>query len=666
MAKLGPPYTYEVADGVEAQDGRPSIGKTFKSIYAKEGVPALKNIETCWDMFSVSAKRNPDRNMLGVRKIMADGKAGEYVWQTYKQVLDKVTKLGSAMRHVGVNPKDRAGIYGANTPEWFMSMEACNSQSVLCVPLYDTLGAEAVEYIIGHAEVSIVFVQDLKIPLMIQSLGKAKEFIKTFVSFGEIPEDQRAQIEAHGLAAYSWNQFLDLGEKNVCEFCPPKGEDICTIMYTSGTTGEPKGVLIKHESIVDLNTATEHFLNKLGEKLDENDIFFSFLPLAHIMDRCLEEYFVYIGASIGFWRGDVKLLTEDIAALKPTFFAGVPRVFDRIYTGLNAKIVAAGGIKKLLFDFGYKMKLKNIKNGKPQEKAAPLFDLLVFNKVKVGLGGGVRLILSGAAPLASHVEEFLRTTMCAPCIQGYGLTETCAGSFISLPNIISMQGTVGPPMPNIEARLESVPEMNYEALPKDPNTPARGEVCIRGKTVFAGYHKRPDLTEEALTSDGWFHTGDIGEWQKDGALKIIDRKKNIFKLSQGEYVAVENLENVYGLCHPVESIWVYGNSFESSLVAVVVPKRDVLEHWAAANGIQGSFEEICNNSEAKQFILKELGTTAKSSKLKGFEVIRGVHLEPEPFDVERDLLTPTYKKKRPQLLKHYEAVIAELYKGCRQ
>ncbi|KAL2610899.1 hypothetical protein R1flu_022591 [Riccia fluitans] len=656
-------YIYKVADGVEAKDGAPSIGHTYKSVYAKNGLPELEGVHTCWDMFSISVKRNPDRNLLGVRRT-EDGKAGPYEWQTYSEVFEKVQKIASAMRHVGVNAKDRAGIYGANTPEWFISMEALNSQSVYCVPLYDTLGAEAVEFIIGHAEVSIVFVQEMKIPLMIKSLAKTKEFIKTFVSFGEIPEDQRAQIEGHGLAVYTWNQFLDLGEKNPCDFCPPNGDDVCTIMYTSGTTGEPKGVLIKHEAIVSLNTAVDHFLRKLGEKLDHDDVYFSFLPLAHIMDRCLEEYFVYIGASIGFWRGDVKLLTDDIAALGPTLFAGVPRVFDRIYSGLNSKMAAAGGIKKLLFDFAFKWKLNKIRKGSPQEKAAPIFDALVFNKVKSGLGGRVRLVLSGAAPLAPHVEEFLRTTMCAPVIQGYGLTETCAGSFISLPDIISMQGTVGPPMPNIEARLESVPEMNYEALPKDGSL-GRGEICIRGKTLFAGYHKREDLTKEAMV-DGWFHTGDIGEWQKDGALKIIDRKKNIFKLSQGEYVAVENLENVYGLCQPVESIWVYGNSFESSLVAVVVPKGDELQRWAAANGVDGSLEDLCKNPKSREHILKELGATAKANKLKGFEVIRAVHLEPVPFDVERDLLTPTYKKKRPQLLKYYKEVIDELYKECRQ
>ncbi|MQL96029.1 hypothetical protein Taro_028700, partial [Colocasia esculenta] len=294
-------------------------------------------------------------------------------------------------------------------------------------------------------------------------------------------------------------------------------------------------------------------------------------------------------------------------------------------------------------------KLYNMRNGSKHSDAARVFDRIVFNKVKEGLGGKVRLILSGAAPLATHVEAFLRVVACAHVLQGYGLTESCAGTFVSLPNELSMLGTVGPPVPNVDVRLESVPEMGYDALSSTP----RGEICIRGKTLFSGYYKREDLTKEVLI-DGWFHTGDVGEWQPNGSLKIIDRKKNIFKLSQGEYVAVENLENIYGLVSEIDSIWIYGNSFESFLVAVVNPNKPALERWAEENGVNGDFGSLCENPQAKEFILGELTKIAKAKKLKGFEFVKAVHLDPLPFDMERDLLTPTYKKKRPQLLKYYQ------------
>lgn len=268
----------------------------------------------------------------------------------------------------------------------------------------------------------------------------------------------------------------------------------------------------------------------------------------------------------------------------------------------------------------------------------------------------MRIMFSGGAPLPRHVEEFLRVTCCCVLVQGYGLTESCGGCFTSIANVYSMIGTVGVPMTTIEARLESVPDMGYDALSSTP----RGEICLRGKTLFSGYHKRPDLTAEVLV-DGWFHTGDIGELQLNGAMKIIDRKKNIFKLSQGEYVAVENLESVYSRCPLITSIWVYGNSFESFLVAVVVPERKAVEDWAAKNNETGDFKTLCDNAKARKYFLDELNSTGQQHKLRGFELLRAVFLEPVPFDFERDLITPTFKLKRPQLLKYYKERIEEMY-----
>eukprot|EP00268_Persea_americana_P055298 TRINITY_DN641_c0_g1_i2.p1 TRINITY_DN641_c0_g1~~TRINITY_DN641_c0_g1_i2.p1 ORF type:complete len:435 (-),score=77.65 TRINITY_DN641_c0_g1_i2:198-1502(-) len=431
-------------------------------------------------------------------------------------------------------------------------------------------------------------------------------------------------------------------------------------MYTSGTTGDPKGVMISNNSIITIIDGVKRFLQNVNEQLTEDDVYLSYLPLAHIFDRVIEESFISHGASIGFWRGDVKLLTEDLGELKPTIFCAVPRVLDRIYTGLNAKLSSGGLLKSAFFKVAYSYKLKNMQRGSNHGDAAPMFDKMVFSKVKKGLGGKVRLILSGAAPLSSHVEAFLRVVACSHVLQGYGLTETCAGTFVSLPNELAMLGTVGPPLPNVDVCLESVPEMGYDANSSTP----RGEICVRGDTLFTGYYKREDLTKEVMI-DGWFHTGDIGEWQPDGSMKIIDRKKNIFKLAQGEYVAVENLENIYGLTSQIDSIWVYGNSFESFLVAVVNPKKQVLERWAEDNGQGLDFHALCKNPMAKEFILGELMKTAKHKKLKGFEFLKAIHLEPVPFDMERDLLTPTYKKKRPQLLKYYQTAIDDMYKNAK-
>lgn len=220
---------------------------------------------------------------------------------------------------------------------------------------------------------------------------------------------------------------------------------------------------------------------------------------------------------------------DDISALRPTLFLGVPRVFDRVYAGATAKIKAKGGIAEFLFNWGFARKLYALRAGVPHNRAAPIFDRLVFSKLKAALGGRVRLICSGGAPLARHVEDFLAVAMCAPVVQGYGLTETCAASFIAVPGQAASAGTVGPPLPSVGLRLEAVPDMGC-----DPGAdPPKGEVCIVGPTLFSGYYKDKEKTDEVLDADGVFHTGDIGELTPEGLLRIVDRKKNIFKLSQG-------------------------------------------------------------------------------------------------------------------------------------
>ncbi|KAK7406054.1 hypothetical protein VNO78_07670 [Psophocarpus tetragonolobus] len=651
-------FIIEVEKAKEASEGRPSRGPVYRSLFAKDGFPApIQGLDSCWDVFRMSVEKFPTNPMLGRREIV-DGKPGKYKWLTYKEVHDLVMKVGNSIRSCGYGEGVKCGIYGANSAEWIMSMEACNAHGLYCVPLYDTLGAGAVEFIICHAEVSIAFAEEKKIPELLKTFPNATKYLRTIVSFGKVTSEQKQEVEKFGLAIYSWDEFLEVGQNQSFDLPIKKRSDICTIMYTSGTTGDPKGVLISNESIITLLAGVKRLLESVNEKLTEKDIYISYLPLAHIFDRVIEETFIWHGASIGFWRGDVKLLIEDIGELKPTIFCAVPRVLDRVYSGLTQKISSGGFLKKTLFNVAYTYKQNNMKKGLAHGEASPLCDKIVFDKVKQGLGGRVRLILSGAAPLSAHVEGYLRVVTCAHVLQGYGLTETCAGTFVSLPNEMEMLGTVGPPVPNVDVCLESVPEMGYDALASTP----RGEICVKGKTLFSGYYKREDLTKEVLI-DEWFHTGDIGEWQPNGSMKIIDRKKNIFKLSQGEYVAVENLENIYGQVSSIESIWVYGNSFEAFLVAVVNPSKQALEHWAQENGISMDFDSLCEDSRAKSYILEELSKIAKEKKLKGFEFIKGVHLDPVPFDMERDLITPTYKKKRPQLLKYYQSAVDNMYKS---
>ncbi|XP_057964851.1 probable CoA ligase CCL6 isoform X2 [Malania oleifera] len=598
-------YTVKVEESRAAAGERPSAGPVYRCIYAKDGLlgpPA--GVDSPWQFFCDSVERNAKNHMLGRRPIV-DSKVGSYEWQTYEEAYGAAVRIGSAIRSRGVNPGGRCGIYGANCPEWIITMEACNSQSIIYVPLYDTLGANAVEFIVNHTEVSVTFVQESNMTAMLTCLPRCNSLLKTIVSFGNISSTQKKDAEEYGVSCYSWEEFALMGSLD-CEIPPKRKSDICTIMYSSGTTGEPKGVILTNEAIMAEVLSVDQLLFETDKAATAEDTYFSYLPLAHAFDQIMETYCIYKGSSIGFWQGDVRYLIEDILELKPSIFCGVPRVYDRIYNGIVNKISSGGALRKTLFQYAYNYKLRNLEKGLQQDKAAPLLDRLVFDKIKEGLGGQVRLLLSGAAPLPRHVEEFLRVTSCCVLSQGYGLTESCGGCFTSIANVFSMMGTVGVPMTTIEARLESVPELGYDALSSVP----RGEICLRGNTLFSGYHKRQDLTESVLI-DGWFHTGDIGEWQPDGALKIIDRKKNIFKLSQGEYVAVENIESMYLSCPLITSIWVYGSSFESFLVAVVVPDRKALEDWAANHNEIGDYKLLCENLSARKYILDELNSTGK-------------------------------------------------------
>ncbi|KAJ8748643.1 hypothetical protein K2173_008088 [Erythroxylum novogranatense] len=649
-------FAVQVEEGKEGGDGKLSIGPIYRNLLSKDDFPPLDpDISTTWDLFSVSVRNCPGNNMLGWRKFI-DGKYGPYVWKTYKEVYEEVLQIGCALRAAGSEPGCRVGIYGSNCPQWIVAMEACSAHSLVCVPLYDTLGPGAVNFIVNHAEIDYVFVQDKKAKEILNPECASAQRIKTMVSFTSLTVEEKDKAAEMGIKPYSWEEFLQKGKENPYEIVPPRPFDICTIMYTSGTSGDPKGVVLTHETVATFIRGIDLFMEQFEDKMTSSDVYLSFLPLAHVLDRAIEEYFFRNGASVGYYHGDLNALRDDLMELKPTFLAGVPRVFEKIHEAINKALQELNPVRKRIFDALYKYKLAWMNRGYKQKYASPLADLLAFRKVKARLGGRLRLIVSGGAPLSSEVEEFLRVTCCAFVVQGYGLTETCGPATLGFPDEMCMMGAVGSPAVYNEVRLEEVPEMGYNPL----GNPPCGEICIRGKTLFSGYYKNPELTRESVI-DGWFHTGDIGQVLPNGVFKIIDRKKNLVKLSQGEYVALEHLENVYGTAQIVEDIWVYGDSFKSMLVAVVALHEENTRKWADLNGYTGSFSELCSLDHLRRFVLSELKSVAERNKLRGFEHIKGVILESRPFDMERDLVTATLKKKRNKLHKYYLVHIDELY-----
>eukprot|EP00932_Pfiesteria_piscicida_P012464 SRR837773.2385.p1 GENE.SRR837773.2385~~SRR837773.2385.p1 ORF type:complete len:400 (-),score=217.26 SRR837773.2385:133-1209(-) len=346
-------------------------------------------------------------------------------------------------------------------------------------------------------------------------------------------------------------------------------------------------------------------------------------------------------------------------------FPSVPRLLNRIHDRLRAQVKEAGGVKEKLFNAGFNAKLQGLRSGTSHHG---LWDRLVFSKIKQRVGlDRVRIIITGSAPIADHVLDFLRIVFACPVLEGYGMTETSAGATITYVDDL-VPGTVGPPLPVNEIRLQDVPDMGYlhtdtkhgdgdKAMP----CRGRGEICFRGSNVFKGYYKMPDKTKEAIDEEGWLHSGDIGMWTPDGKLKIIDRKKNIFKLQQGEYVAPEKLENINAQASLIAQNFVYGDSLQRELVSVVVVDPEQVEAWAKKKGKKGDVKALCQDADLKKAVLDEINAIAKKEKLQGFEVIKAVHLEPELWQPGGEILTPTFKLQRNKAQKKYEDVISQLY-----
>ncbi|KAL0708549.1 hypothetical protein Bca4012_074975 [Brassica carinata] len=547
--------------------------------------PDHPDIATLHDNFEHAIHDFRDYKYLGTR-VRVDGTVGDYKWMTYGEVGTARTALGSGLVHHGIPSGSTVGIYFINRPEWLIVDHACSAYSYVSVPLYDTLGPDAVQFIVNHANVQAIFCVAETLNSLLSGLSEMPS-VRLVVVVGGLNESLPSLPASAGVKVVSYSVLLNQGRSKPQPFVPPKPDDVATICYTSGTTGTPKD--------------------------------------------------------------NMKLL-DDLAALRPTVFSSVPRLYNRIYDGITNAVKSSGGLKERLFNAAYNAKKQALLNGK---NASAIWDRLVFNKIKDKLGGRVRFMTSGASPLSPEVMEFMKICFGARVLEGYGMTET-ACVISGMDEGDNLIGHVGSPNPACEIKLVDVPEMNYTSADQ-PNP--RGEICVRGPIVFRGYYKDEVQTKEVVDEDGWLHTGDIGLWLPGGRLQIIDRKKNIFKLAQGEYIAPEKIENVYAKCKFVGQCFIYGDSFNSSLVAVVSVDPDVLKSWAASQGIKhGDPRELCNNPRVKAAVVSDMDT------LRGFEFAKAVTLVLEPFTLENGLLTPTLKIKRPQAKEYFAEAITNMYK----
>ncbi|KAL7582954.1 hypothetical protein Lser_V15G46307 [Lactuca serriola] len=610
--------------------------------------PDHPDIETLHDSFVYAVDTYPDYKYLGSR-VRVDGTVGEYKWMTYGETATARSAIGSGLQYYGLSKGACIGLYLINRPEWMVADHACSAYSYVSVPLYDTLGPDAVKYIINHADLQAVFCVPSTLNILLSFLSEISS-VRVIVVVGGVEEHLPSLPETSGVKLVSYSKLLSQGHNNLKPFCPPKSEDIATICYTSGTTGTPKGVVLTHGNLIASVAAMT-----LSIKFNSTDIYISYLPLAHIYERANQIMLSYCGVAVGFYQGDNLKLMDDLAVLRPTLFCSVPRLYNRIYAGIMNAVNTSGVLKHRLFTAAYNSKKQAIMTGR---KPSPIWDRLVFNKIKAKIGGRVRFMGSGASPLSPDIMDFLRVCFGCSVIEGYGMTESCSVITI-MDDGDNLSGHVGSPNPACEIKLDDVPEMNYTS---DDQPHPRGEICVRGPIIFQGYYKDEVQTREVLDDEGWLHTGDIGLWLPGGRLKIIDRKKNIFKLAQGEYIAPDKIENVYAKCRFISQSFIYGDSFNSSLVAIISVDPDVMKDWAASQGIKyNDLGQLCNDPRAKAAVLGEMDVVAREAQLRGFEFAKAVTLVAEPFSVENGLLTPTFKVKRPQAKAYFAKEISNMY-----
>lgn len=576
-----------------------------------------------------------------------------YEWLSYNEVIQRSENLGSAFLHKGHSKtKDPyIGIFSQNRPEWTLAEYSCYTYSLVSVPVYDTLGTEAISYIIDKASISTI-VCDVpeKVDLVLECLNGKEHAVKTIVLMQAPTDDLISKGREAQVEIISLPDMEALGKANHQAPQPPQPEDLAVICFTSGTTGNPKGAMLTHCNIVS-NCSAFTKTTETSVPMSPTDSHISYLPLAHMFERVVQGVMLLHGAKIGFFQGDIKLLSDDLAALKPTVFPVVPRLLNRIYDKIFGQ--ANSPVKRWLLGFAYRRKEAELMKGIVRRDS--FWDKLIFKKVQASMGGCVRLMIVGAAPISPTVLTFLRTAMGCQFYEGYGQTECTAGCTLTMPGDWTA-GHVGSPLPCNSVKLVDVPEMNYLAAKGE------GEVCVKGTNVFKGYLKDPEKTKETIDEDGWVHTGDIGKWLPNGTLKIVDRKKHIFKLAQGEYIAPEKIENIYIRSDALAQVFVHGDSLQACLVAVVVPDPDFLTNWAKRTlGLTGTYLDLCSRKEVKAAILEDMVRLGKESGLKSFEQVKAIHIHTELFSIENGLLTPTMKAKRNELRQCFRDQIDELY-----
>ncbi|KAK1300435.1 hypothetical protein QJS10_CPB13g00647 [Acorus calamus] len=644
---------------------------------------AWEGISTLAELFEESCKKYASKRLLGTRKLIsremeetADGRSfeklhlGSYEWLNYEEVFKNVSNFSSGLLGLGHKRQERAAIFAVTRAEWLIALQGCFRCNVTVVTIYASLGEEALIHSLNEAEVSTVICGHAELKKLANISGQLHTVKRVIYMDDEDVITEVALAESKtNWRLISFTDVQRLGMESPIDADLPVSADIAVIMYTSGSTGLPKGVMMSHGNVLATISAAIAILPAPGTK----DTYMAYLPLAHILELAAENVMVAVGCAIGY--GNPSTLTDtsnkikrgtkgDVSVLGPTLMTAVPAILDRVRDGVRKKVDAKGGLTKKLFEIGYRRRLSAI-NGSwfgAWGLEMILWDFIVFRKVRAVLGGNVRFMISGAAPLSGDTQRFINICLGAPIGQAYGLTETCAGGSFSEYDDISV-GRVGAPLPCSFVKLVDWPEGGY--LISDSPMP-RGEIVIGGPNVTAGYFKNEAKTNEVYKVDErgmrWFYTGDIGQIHPDGCLEIIDRKKDIVKLQHGEYVSLGKVEAALIVSPYVDNLMLHADPFRNYCVALVVPSPNSVEDWAQKQGITYTdFSDLCQKEETIKEVYGSLLKAAKATRLQKFEIPSKIKLLPDPWTPEAGLVTAALKLKREVIRKTFALELSKLY-----
>lgn len=559
----------------------------------------------------------------------------EWVKTSTQEYIDKSNAISRGLLRLGVNKNDKIAIISTNNrTEWCIMDIGALQTGAQTVPIYPTISAEDYEYILNHSESVYCFVSDRDVYDKVMSIKKNVPTLKEVYTFDLLSN------------AKNWKEVLDLGEDNSNqnevearkEAVEPK--ELATIIYTSGTTGKPKGVMLSHHNIVSnvLDSAPRIPVP------EGNSRAMSFLPVCHIFERVILYIYQYYSITI-YFAESIEKISDNLKEVKPNVMSVVPRLLEKVYDKIYAKGTELTGVKKKLFFWAIELGLQYEPygaNGWWYEFRLKIARKLIFSKWKEALGGNLEVMVSGSAALQPRLARVFAAAG-IPVMEGYGLTETSPVISVNdQRNGLFRIGTVGKPIPNVEVKIAE-----------------DGEILCKGPNVMMGYYKDPEKTAEVMSGD-YFHTGDIGEIDTDGFIKITDRKKEMFKTSGGKYIAPQLLENAMKQSLFIEQIMVIGDG-EKMPAAFIQPSFDFVKEWAKRKNIDigNTLEDLCNNKQVIERIQEEVDHY--NERFGQWEKIKKFELTPELWSIDAGHLTPTMKLKRRVVKERYKHLYEKIY-----